>query len=197
MGIQDRGDDLKGIIPRAFKHIFGFIDGDTTGKQFLVWCSYLEIYNEAILDLLGDNHEEKHDIKEDPDRGIYVKNLTSLIIKNAVEVEHAMVKGSKNRKTGETKMNKDSSRSHSIFTLFIEMSEKDDKGEDKFRAGKLNLVDLAGSERQSKTEATGDWLKEAQKINLSLSALGNVISALVDGKSKHIPYRDSKLTRLL
>jgi len=197
MGIQDRGDDLKGIIPRAFKHIWGFIDGNTTGKQFLVWCSYLEIYNEAILDLLGDDHEEKHDIKEDPDRGIYVKNLTSLIIKNAVEVEHAMVKGSKNRKTGETKMNKDSSRSHSIFTLFIEMSEKDDKGEDKFRAGKLNLVDLAGSERQSKTEATGDWLKEAQKINLSLSALGNVISALVDGKSKHIPYRDSKLTRLL
>lgn len=161
MGIQDKGDDLKGIIPRAFKHIFGFIDGDSTGKQFLVWCSYLEIYNEAILDLLGDNHDEKHEIKEDPDRGIYVKNLTSVIIKDAIEVEQAMIKGSKNWKTGETKMNKDSSRSHSIFTLFIEMSEKDDKGEDKFRAGKLNLVDLAGSERQSKTEATGDWLKEA------------------------------------
>lgn len=94
-------------------------------------------------------------------------------------------------------MNATSSRSHSIFTLFIEMSEKDENGEEKFKAGKLNLVDLAGSERQSKTEATGDRLKEAQKINLSLSALGNVISALVDGKSKHIPYRDSKLTRLL
>ena len=65
------------------------------------------------------------------------------------------------------------------------------------RKGKLNLVDLAGSERQAKTQATGDRLKEATKINLSLSALGNVISALVDGKSKHIPYRDSKLTRLL
>lgn len=85
-------------------------------------------------------------------------------------------------------MNATSSRSHSIFTLFIEMSEKDENGEEKFKAGKLNLVDLAGSERQSKTEATGDRLKEAQKINLSLSALGNVISALVDGKSKHIPY---------
>lgn len=163
----------------------------------MVWCSYLEIYNESILDLLGDNHDEKHEIKEDPDWGIYVKNLTSVIIKDAVEVETAMIKGSKNRKTGETKMNKDSSWSHSIFTLFIEMSEKDEKGEDRFWAGKLNLVDLAGSERQSKTEATGDWLKEAQKINLSLSALGNVISALVDGKAKHIPYRDSKLTRLL
>lgn len=127
----------------------------------MVWCSYLEIYNESILDLLGNNHDEKHEIKEDPDWGIYVKNLTSVIIKDANEVENAMVSGSKNWKTGETKMNKDSSWSHSIFTLFIEMSEKDESGEDKFRAGKLNLVDLAGSERQSKTEATGDWLKEA------------------------------------
>eukprot|EP00345_Euplotes_harpa_P001157 CAMPEP_0168323096 /NCGR_PEP_ID=MMETSP0213-20121227/3287_1 /TAXON_ID=151035 /ORGANISM="Euplotes harpa, Strain FSP1.4" /LENGTH=93 /DNA_ID=CAMNT_0008325121 /DNA_START=16 /DNA_END=293 /DNA_ORIENTATION=- len=93
-------------------------------------------------------------------------------------------------------MNKDSSRSHSIFTIYIEnMEEAEDAGaESKIRAGKLHLVDLAGSERQSKTHATGDRLKEAQKINLSLSALGNVISALVDGKSTHIPYRDSKLT---
>jgi hypothetical protein len=98
-------------------------------------------------------------------------------------------------------MNKDSSRSHSIFTVYIEMSEEVEiEGADSetyFKAGKLNLVDLAGSERQSKTHATGDRLKEANKINLSLSALGNVISALVDGKSHHIPYRDSKLTRLL
>jgi hypothetical protein len=126
-----------------------------------------------------------------------VKNLTTVIVKGVAEIEKIMIKGTKNRKTGQTKMNKDSSRSHSIFTLFLEMSEKDETGEDKFKAGKLNLVDLAGSERQSKTEATGERLKEAQKINLSLSALGNVISALVDGKSKHIPYRDSKLTRLL
>lgn len=94
-------------------------------------------------------------------------------------------------------MNKDSSRSHSIFTIFMEMAESVEGGEQKIRAGKLNLVDLAGSERQSKTQATGDRLNEANKINLSLSALGNVISALVDGKSKHVPYRDSKLTRLL
>lgn len=96
-------------------------------------------------------------------------------------------------------MNKDSSRSHSIFTVYIEMSEEVEGVPDEtcFKAGKLNLVDLAGSERQSKTHATGDRLKEANKINLSLSALGNVISALVDGKSAHIPYRNSKLTRLL
>jgi hypothetical protein len=90
----------------------------------------------------------------------------------------------------------DSSRSHSIFTVTIECSSG--VGDDAhIRVGKLNLVDLAGSERQSKTGATGDRLKEATKINLSLSALGNVISALVDGRSGHIPYRDSKLTRLL
>lgn len=99
--------------------------------------------------------------------------------------------------TGETAMNKDSSRSHSIFTIYVETSEKDGDGDNKIKAGKLNLVDLAGSERQSKTQATGDRLKEATKINLSLSALGNVISALVEGKVNHVPYRDSKLTRLL
>jgi hypothetical protein len=79
-------------------------------------------------------------------------------------------------------MNADSSRSHSIFTVWIEMCETDEAGNDKIRAGKLNLVDLAGSERQSKTQAEGARLKEATKINMSLSALGNVISALVDGK---------------
>merc|ERR1719337_626546 len=94
-------------------------------------------------------------------------------------------------------MNNESSRSHSIFTITIEQSETGIDEKDHIRVGKMNMVDLAGSERQSKTGATGDTLKEATKINLSLSALGNVISALVDGKSQHIPYRDSKLTRLL
>lgn len=94
-------------------------------------------------------------------------------------------------------MNKESSRSHSLFTIYIDSQESDAKGNDKYKASKLNLVDLAGSERASKTGATGDGMKEATKINLSLSALGNVISALVDGKTHHIPYRDSKLTRLL
>ena len=93
-------------------------------------------------------------------------------------------------------MNQTSSRSHSIFTVVVECLESDVHG-DHIRVGKLNLVDLAGSERQSKTGATGDRLKEATKINLSLAALGNVISALIDGKSSHVPYRDYKLTRLL
>merc|ERR1711988_815965 len=94
-------------------------------------------------------------------------------------------------------MNNTSSRSHSIFTIVCECATENDAGKPSIRVGKLNLVDLAGSERQSKTGASGDRLKEATKINLSLSALGNVISALVDGKTTHIPYRDSKLTRLL
>jgi len=105
-----------------------------------------------------------------------------------------MLVGDKNRTVGETAMNLTSSRSHSVFTIYIEHLVKDTN---LVTAGKLNLVDLAGSERQSKTKAEGVRLQEAKNINLSLSALGNVISALVDGKSSHIPYRDSKLTRLL
>merc|ERR1719359_2433817 len=94
-------------------------------------------------------------------------------------------------------MNAESSRSHSIFMITVEQCSLNTAQDSHIRVGKLNMVDLAGSERQSKTGAEGERLKEATKINLSLSALGNVISALVDGKSSHIPYRDSKLTRLL
>ena len=108
-----------------------------------------------------------------------------------------MTYGTKNRKTASTNMNSDSSRSHSLFTIYIETAENDKEGEQRIKAGKLNLVDLAGSERSSKTGAVGQTLKEGIKINLSLTALGNVISALIDGKTHHIPYRDSKLTRLL
>ncbi len=119
-------------------------------------------------------------------------------VHNTAECEKLMDYGWSHRSVGSTKMNDESSRSHSIFTINVEMMDTGgDDGGQHIRRGKLNLVDLAGSERQSKTEATGDRLKEANKINLSLSALGNVISALVDGKKKHIPYRDSKLTRLL
>ena len=127
----------------------------------------------------------------------YVKDLTTFVVKSAIEIDQVMQSGKKNRSVGSTLMNNTSSRSHSIFTIVCECATENDAGKPSIRVGKLNLVDLAGSERQSKTGATGDRLKEATKINLSLSALGNVISALVDGKSQHIPYRDSKLTRLL
>ncbi|KAI9103234.1 P-loop containing nucleoside triphosphate hydrolase protein [Phlyctochytrium arcticum] len=194
-GIRDV-PELRGIIPNAFGHIFTEISLADKSTQFLVRASYLEIYNEDIHDLLNPK-AGKLDIKERADIGIYVKDLRNFVIKDVDEMDRLMSFGNKNRSVGATEMNAHSSRSHSIFTITVEASEKNKEGEDHIRAGKLHLVDLAGSERQSKTGATGDRLKEATKINLSLSALGNVISALVDGKSSHIPYRDSKLTRLL
>ncbi|XP_042895498.1 osmotic avoidance abnormal protein 3 isoform X3 [Parasteatoda tepidariorum] len=185
----------RGIIPRAFEHIFEAIS-TTENTKFLVHASYIEIYNEEIRDLLGKEVKKKLELKEHPDKGVYVSGLSLHPVHNTKECEGVMETGWKNRSVGATLMNADSSRSHSIFTIHLEMLELENSGEH-IKQGKLNLVDLAGSERQAKTGATGDRLKEATKINLSLSALGNVISALVDGKSKHIPYRDSKLTRLL
>ena len=198
---KDEPASERGIIPNAFETLFGDIDAvDSTNKNFLVRASFLEIYNENVRDLLGKDQSKTCDLKETPERGVYVKDLTTFVVKSVAEIRKVLEVGKKNRSVGATLMNADSSRSHSIFTVTVETSEVDPGGREEdahIRVGKLNLVDLAGSERQSKTQATGDRLKEATKINLSLSALGNVISALVDGKSAHIPYRDSKLTRLL
>lgn len=194
-GITDPATQ-RGIIPRAFDHIFETVSV-SEGCKFLIHAAYLEIYNEEIRDLLGKDAKAKLDLKEHPEKGVYVSGLSMHPVHNVTECERVMERGWKNRAVGATLMNADSSRSHSIFTIYMEMITTDEEGEEHIRVGKLNLVDLAGSERQAKTGATGDRLKEATKINLSLSALGNVISALVDGKSKHIPYRDSKLTRLL
>jgi kinesin family protein 3/17 len=189
--------DLKGIIPNAFAHIFGHIQNEETNKKFLVRCSFIEIYNEEIRDLLGKDINRKLEIREDVKTGIYVKDMTMLQVKNNIEIEHCLAVGNKSRHVGETTMNQESSRSHCIFTVHIEIGENlEDAKNKKIKAGKLNLVDLAGSERQSKTGATGSRLEEAKKINLSLTALSNVINALVENK-QHVPYRDSKLTRLL
>ncbi|XP_044136760.1 kinesin-like protein KIF3A isoform X3 [Bufo gargarizans] len=189
--------ELRGIIPNSFAHIFGHIakaEGDT---RFLVRVSYLEIYNEEVRDLLGKDQTQRLEVKERPDVGVYIKDLSGYVVNNADDMDRIMTLGHKNRSVGATNMNEHSSRSHAIFTITIECSEKGADGNIHVRMGKLHLVDLAGSERQGKTGATGQRLKEATKINLSLSTLGNVISALVDGKSTHVPYRNSKLTRLL
>ena len=154
---------------------------------------FFQIYNEEVRDLLGEDRQKKLEIKEHSDRGVYVAGLSMHVCHNNSDCDKLMSTGFNNRHVGATLMNKDSSRSHSIFTIYVEALSETGS----IRMGKLNLVDLAGSERQAKTGATGERFKEATKINLSLSALGNVISALVDGKSSHIPYRDSKLTRLL
>ena len=114
------------------------------------------------------------------------------------DMQEIFESGGKHRSVGATALNSDSSRSHSIFTVDLESCLRSHPRETEvYRTGKLNLVDLAGSERQSKSGCTGERFKESTKINLSLSVLGNVISALVDGKCKYVPYRDSKLTRLL
>jgi len=117
-------EDARGIIPRAVRHIFGFIEASEKGIKFLVRCSYLEIYNENILDLLcGRSNQENLQIKEDPNKGIFVKDLTTVIVKSVPDLEKMLFAGMKNRKTGETAMNKESSRSHSIFTIYIETAE--------------------------------------------------------------------------
>eukprot|EP01029_Cantina_marsupialis_P004566 TRINITY_DN1463_c1_g3_i1.p1 TRINITY_DN1463_c1_g3~~TRINITY_DN1463_c1_g3_i1.p1 ORF type:complete len:1366 (+),score=478.60 TRINITY_DN1463_c1_g3_i1:113-4210(+) len=192
---KDEPPEMRGIIPNSFVHIFENITS-TPDKEFLIRCAYTEIYNEEVRDLLGKDCTKKLDLKQDPEKGVFVKDLSWHEVKTVTEIDSIMKAGYENRSVGATEMNAESSRSHSIFMIEIETHEIDE-GQDVFRKGKLNLVDLAGSERQSKTQATGARLKEGIKINLSLTALGNVISALVDGKGKHIPYRDSKLTRLL
>lgn len=146
-----------GIIPNCFKHIFGYIDSNNDGMKFLVRCSYLEIYNEEIHDLLVDNGKappNKLELKEDPNKGLFVKDLNCLIVKSIPEIEKAMNFGTNNRKVAETAMNDKSSRSHSIFTIYVETGTNIN-GELRTKAGKLNLVDLAGSERSNKTGATG------------------------------------------
>jgi len=192
---KDSPPELRGIIPNSFDHIFENIK-IASAKEFLVRCAYLEIYNEEIRDLLGADPKAKVDLKEDPERGVFVKGLTDIVVDSVEAIDNVMRHGYKNRTVGATLMNAESSRSHSIFTIIIEVNEQSEDGQDHFTKGKLNLVDLAGSERPSKTGATGARMKEGIKINMSLTALGNVISALVDRKP-HIPYRDSKLTRLL
>lgn len=188
--------ERRGVIPNSFEHIFTHISR-SQNQQYLVRASYLEIYQEEIRDLLSKDQSHRLELRERPDTGVYVKDLSSFVTKSVREIEHVMNVGNQNRSVGATNMNEHSSRSHAIFVITVECSELGVDGENHIRVGKLNLVDLAGSERQTKTGAQGERLKEATKINLSLSALGNVISALVDGRSSHIPYRDSKLTRLL
>jgi hypothetical protein len=171
---KDSPPDLKGMLPRAFDQIFDHI-ASSSNAEFLVRASFLEIYNDNVLDLLAEG-KEGLDLKEDPDKGVYVKDLKLCVVKSVAEINALAILGRKSRKTGSTLMNRDSSRSHCLFCIMVETSEMGPDGENHIRAGKLNMVDLAGSEKQTKTGAEGDRLKEAAKINLALSALGNVIS---------------------
>nr|BAE02050.1 unnamed protein product [Macaca fascicularis] len=161
-----RGDpEKRGVIPNSFDHIFTHISR-SQNQQYLVRASYLEIYQEEIRDLLSKDQTKRLELKERPDTGVYVKDLSSFVTKSVKEIEHVMNVGNQNRSVGATNMNEHSSRSHAIFVITIECSEVGLDGENHIRVGKLNLVDLAGSERQAKTGAQGEemrLLKEEEK----------------------------------
>lgn len=192
-----------GMTPRVFEYLFSSIQKEKEARReeklkFTCKCSFLEIYNEQIMDLL-DPSSTNLQIREDTKKGVYVDNLTEVEVTRARDVIQQLVQGAANRKVAATNMNHASSRSHSVFTCIIE-SKWESQGVTHHRFSRLNLVDLAGSERQKSSGAEGERLKEATNINKSLSTLGLVIMNLVNmsnGKSLHVPYRDSKLTFLL
>eukprot|EP00439_Symbiodinium_sp_Y106_P077114 s326_g16.t1 len=191
-----QGQDGHGIIPRSMEDIFQHIQEAQNGHaSFQVRASYLQIYNEVISDLLKPDRSHLM-IREDRRKGVFVEGLSEWLCRSPDEVQTLMEHGSSARATAQTGANDTSSRSHAVFIIVVEHETLEGK-----RTGRLNLVDLAGSERPRLTGATGQRLEETKKINQSLSALGNVISALTEQRGPvcrpHVPYRDSKLTRLL
>lgn len=183
-----------GIIPLAVKDVFSIIQ-ETPGREFLLRVSYLEIYNEVINDLLDPTGQNLR-IREDS-QGTYVEGIKEEVVLSPAHALSLIASGEEHRHVGSNNFNLLSSRSHTIFTLTIESSPVgENQGDEDVTLSQLNLIDLAGSE-SSKTETTGLRRKEGSYINKSLLTLGTVISKLTDGKATHVPYRDSKLTRLL
>ncbi|KAL5581127.1 hypothetical protein UlMin_013569 [Ulmus minor] len=192
-----------GVIPRAVKQIFDILEAQNA--EYSMKVTFLELYNEEITDLLAleettkfvdDKSKKPIALMEDGKGGVFVRGLEEEIVCTANEIYKILEKGSAKRRTAETLLNKQSSRSHSIFSITIHIKECTPEGEEMIKCGKLNLVDLAGSENISRSGAREGRAREAGEINKSLLTLGRVINALVE-HSGHIPYRDSKLTRLL
>ncbi|XP_018434978.1 kinesin-like protein KIN-7N [Raphanus sativus] len=186
-----------GIIRRSVRDIFQRIEM-ISDREFLIRVSYMEIYNEEINDLLAVENQRLQ-IHEHLERGVFVAGLTEEIVSDAEQILKLLDSGEVNRHFGETNMNVHSSRSHTIFRMVIESRGKENNSSDAIRVSVLNLVDLAGSERIAKTGAGGVRLTEGKYINKSLMILGNVINKLSESAKlrAHIPYRDSKLTRIL
>ncbi|ELU13065.1 hypothetical protein CAPTEDRAFT_174698, partial [Capitella teleta] len=191
-GVLDDGDK-RGIIPRIVGDIFTYIYNMDENLEFHIKVAYFEIYMDKIRDLL-DVSKTNLSVHEDKNRVPYVKGATERFVSSPEEVMEVIDEGKANRHVAVTNMNEHSSRSHSVFLINVKQENVESQ---KKLSGKLYLVDLAGSEKVSKTGAEGAVLDEAKNINKSLSALGNVISALADGNKTHIPYRDSKMTRIL
>jgi kinesin family member 5 len=183
----------KGIIPRMMDALFEGLVNASESSEFTLKVSFLEIYLERIHDLL-DPSKNNLQVKEDKTRGIYVQDASEVYVGSPIEMLKVMSSGSANRSIAATRMNQRSSRSHSIFCVYVE--QKDTQAGSK-TSGKLYFVDLAGSESVGKTNVSGKQLEEAKMINKSLSALGNVINALTEKNPGFVPYRDSKLTRIL
>lgn len=191
-------DLLRGIIPRSIEEIFNYIElFSSSDTKFMVRASYLQIYNEAISDLLKPEKTSLQ-VREDKKKGVFVEGLSEWAVRNPADIYTLLQRGASCRATAATKMNDVSSRSHAVFMIVVEqltiVEGNNHEALTQIKVGKLNLVDLAGSERIRVTGATGKQLEESKKINKSLSALGNVIYALTDNKGRsHIPYRDSKV----
>ncbi|XP_027847145.2 kinesin-like protein KIF11 [Aphis gossypii] len=190
-------DPVSGIIPRALSHMFDELR--LLQVEHTVRASFLELYNEEIFDLLSCSEEPSHKslrIFEEKKGSVIVRGLEEVIVSNKNEVYKLLEKGSKRRQTAATLMNAQSSRSHTIFTITVHIKESTIENEDIVRVGKLNLVDLAGSENIGRSGAIERRACEAGNINKSLLTLGRCITSLVE-QTPHIPYRESKLTRLL
>jgi len=192
--ISDATHDNFGIIPRAILSLFDHISNTyESHTDFSIKCSYIEVYNESVNDLLADPPNLNLKIREFPRLGMCVIGMTETAIRTPEEVFECLALGTSNRITGATLQNSRSSRSHTLFVLTMEQKFFDGSS----KSAKLNLVDLAGSEKIAKTGAQGMRLREAQNINLSLTTLGRCIKALASGKDTHVPFRESKLTMIL
>ncbi|XP_070842449.1 kinesin-like protein KIF9 [Chaetodon trifascialis] len=191
----------RGIIPRALQEVFLEM-GKRTEHAFTVHLSYLEIYNETLVDLLssvrGSPHPSPHSmvVMEEPGGGVFIRGLSLHPVHSEEEALHLLFEGEMNRIIGSHALNRSSSRSHCIFTVHIE-SRSRTLSDAKYVTSKLNLVDLAGSERLGKTGSEGQMLKEAVYINRSLTFLEQAILALADRRRDHVPFRQSKLTHAL
>ena len=197
--------ELKGIIPRCMKEIFRTIKSSES-HSYSVKVAFLQLYMEVLQDLIKPDPSNPVRIREDSDEGIYLAGLHWSDVTSVSECMNLLALGDKNRNVASTNMNANSSRSHAVYMVKLEKRNKIPKEtisqnmmnlDNSMTKSTLYLVDLAGSERVSKTKVSGTRLDEAKNINLALLALGNCIQALADGKSKYIPFRDSKLTRLL
>ncbi|KAK3856219.1 hypothetical protein Pcinc_037442 [Petrolisthes cinctipes] len=190
-------DPLAGIIPRCVTHLFDELR--VQNLEFSMRVSFLELYNEELFDLLSAHDDlSKLRLYEDASRkgSCIIQGLEEVLVRSKSDVYSILEKGSAKRQTAATLMNAHSSRSHTVFTVTVHIKENTVDGEELLKTGKLHLVDLAGSENIGRSGAVDKRAREAGNINMSLLTLGRVITSLVE-KAPHIPYRESKLTRLL